>query len=62
MFHAVSASLRALLGDWMMLVTQLEHGLRQGAINMQAMAFHCQVRGMRWRCPLTRQDLSAPLR
>ncbi|GAX72609.1 hypothetical protein CEUSTIGMA_g65.t1 [Chlamydomonas eustigma] len=41
-FHAVTASLRGLLGDWLLLVTQLEHQLRQGQLNMQALIFHCQ--------------------
>ena len=42
-FHAVAASMRGLLGDWLLLVTQLEHQLRQGGLNMQALIFHCQV-------------------
>eukprot|EP00955_Chlamydomonas_euryale_P089086 364435-Chlamydomonas_euryale.AAC.5 len=42
-FHAVASAMGELLADWMMLVTQLDHQLRLGALNLQALTFHCQV-------------------
>ena len=37
-FHAVAAAMRSLLADWTLLVTQLEHQLRLGQLNLQVRA------------------------
>ena len=38
----MSAALRTLLQDWMLVVTQLEHQLRLGQLSMQALVYYCQ--------------------
>ena len=39
-FHAVAAAMRTLLSDWTLLVTQLEHQLRLGQLNLQVWRVH----------------------
>ncbi|KAL3137516.1 hypothetical protein ABBQ38_004802 [Trebouxia sp. C0009 RCD-2024] len=40
--HATAASARAVLHDWNLMVTQLEHQLRTGRLTLQALWYYCQ--------------------
>jgi gamma-tubulin complex component 2 len=40
--QAFCAALRRLLGDWQLVVAQLEHQLRTGRLTLQGLQFYCQ--------------------
>jgi len=40
--NAVAATLRSLLDDWLLMVTQLENQLRLGSLSLQSLTFYCQ--------------------
>ncbi|KAL0053447.1 hypothetical protein WJX82_005855 [Trebouxia sp. C0006] len=40
--HAAAASMRSVLQDWNLMVTQLEHQLRTGRLTLQALWYYCQ--------------------
>ena len=43
-FHAVAGAMRGILSEWLLLMARMEHLLRKGQLNLQALIYHCQVR------------------